>query len=1053
MQRGTARQERRSGSKEPELTPQPDQARWSHIQDPATIASLPARPQGATRPLHNPSCPIPQHEQTKPPGAPHDGLTSSVSKPEGSIGEARNDVGEMEKDATSAPILATDPPRVSAPDHTSKAAVAPPERVDEPAASAKPEKAEGFAGAALDVSTDDLATANMRARTTTCNTTVEAHGSSTAEASKPETRSTTASVPPVLAQNGDVHQAAPILRVQPQEDQPQIATKELEASFLSLPPYYLPTNGVPLQASTSQPTDGVPWHMRTTAYIDCEFSTESDIVVKRVYVERLRPQRQLYPAPILLIQGDFHSSDIWLTKPDGHQGWASAFLGLGYEVILVDLPPFGRSMNSPDIANIDGLTSRFKSADIRVVESEYTAPKKHSAQAWPSASLHTKWPGTGLCGDPCFGAYVASLGPSLRDRAEQQRIGQKAVASVVQWLKVPATILVGEGSGATLAWLAADAVSDLIAGVIAVEPDGPPFSGPAGCTHGITNIPLTFDPPLGERKATDTRIHQNSSSSQTPDPDLSSQPPALSSHVGTKDGAGKGICSSREEPKAHAVEATVQTPKDNRPDVRDGVSTPRLVHLAKIPHAIVTAEASSHSTFDGATVDFLSQAGVDVQWLQLQQHGIHGNGHLCFLETNSHTVAGLLALWMQTYILSARPLDEYNGQTALPMLLYQLPQAVMEEQDAPQQAPTLGAGSGRELLAFHGPLGQTFEYSDPSLPSVAPSLRDVNMKYHESINHELARKRAAQPGPGHKTHHASWQAPQTPLLTDLAISTAYPTQAAGLLTQPLPDLQNCLALTESHNRNVFPYIPSGMMNSDVLRQQQMRHADHRMGRDGAGPSQLLAPSIVPNDWQQLLSSNKPEEAKGYSATTHDADFLLHPDATAVAGSSLQAAAHQTGSEWPTAVGGDVNFNQMPLSSLLQPSYMPVQAYSVPDTLGLALARPASRRTYHQANPFGTSDAFPLFPTARKTFESPAARVAKRIDNKKSGNDAAGGGGAGSSIGYSGEDARAKRKRADSTAEPDAVLTEHRVSCQNGCQGENTKPNGADTSTFPEKRRK
>ena len=68
----------------------------------------------------------------------------------------------------------------------------------------------------------------------------------------------------------------------------------------------------------------------------------------------------------------------------------------------------------------------------------------------------------------------------------------------------------------------------------------------------------------------------------------------------------------------------------------------KLWRLANVPHAVVTAHASSHSEFDYATVAFMQQAGLSVDWLRLEKFRILGNGPLMFLETNSDKIAKLI---------------------------------------------------------------------------------------------------------------------------------------------------------------------------------------------------------------------------------------------------------------------------------------------------------------------------------------------------------------------------------------------------------------------------
>ena len=52
-------------------------------------------------------------------------------------------------------------------------------------------------------------------------------------------------------------------------------------------------------------------------------------------------------------------------------------------------------------------------------------------------------------------------------------------------------------------------------------------------------------------------------------------------------------------------------------------------------------QASYHATYDESTVRFLRQAGVEVEWLPLAEHGIRGNEHMMFMELNNLEVAQL----------------------------------------------------------------------------------------------------------------------------------------------------------------------------------------------------------------------------------------------------------------------------------------------------------------------------------------------------------------------------------------------------------------------------
>lgn len=61
----------------------------------------------------------------------------------------------------------------------------------------------------------------------------------------------------------------------------------------------------------------------------------------------------------------------------------------------------------------------------------------------------------------------------------------------------------------------------------------------------------------------------------------------------------------------------------------------------------MTTESSYHAQYDWCTVRFLRQAGVKTDHLELGKAGVHGNGHMVFLEKNSDKVAGAVLEWLE----------------------------------------------------------------------------------------------------------------------------------------------------------------------------------------------------------------------------------------------------------------------------------------------------------------------------------------------------------------------------------------------------------------------
>ena len=72
----------------------------------------------------------------------------------------------------------------------------------------------------------------------------------------------------------------------------------------------------------------------------------------------------------------------------------------------------------------------------------------------------------------------------------------------------------------------------------------------------------------------------------------------------------------------------------------------KLTNLVGILQLVLTTEASFHRLSDWATVHFLRQAGATVEHHRLEEYGIRGNGHLCFLEKNSNEVANHVLNWL-----------------------------------------------------------------------------------------------------------------------------------------------------------------------------------------------------------------------------------------------------------------------------------------------------------------------------------------------------------------------------------------------------------------------
>lgn len=247
-------------------------------------------------------------------------------------------------------------------------------------------------------------------------------------------------------------------------------------------------------------------------------------------------------------------------------------------------------------------------------------------------SIHLTAQQTGQRGDPAFDEYMKSQQVLFLQKAVRQKLAQNGLCSLLK--AIEKAILIGQGAGCTAAWLAADAMPEMVAKVVAIEPAGPP-AAKAHINHhggrkysswlsrddsmrkyGLADVPLTFNPPAKE----------------------SSQGPALDLEV--RQHPNNSGCYMAQKYVPGCVVPTKDVPLKYGQE-----SVPQLVHLNQMNHAVFTAEASSHRMFDWATVMFMRQAGVSVDHFDLAQFGVTGNGHLMFLETNSDEIAAMVAGW------------------------------------------------------------------------------------------------------------------------------------------------------------------------------------------------------------------------------------------------------------------------------------------------------------------------------------------------------------------------------------------------------------------------
>ncbi|CAD0097329.1 unnamed protein product [Aureobasidium vineae] len=323
----------------------------------------------------------------------------------------------------------------------------------------------------------------------------------------------------------------------------------------------------------------------------------------QMYVERLTPlggaRKQ---TPLVFIPGAGQTGTNFLNKPDGGRGWASLFIMQGFEVYIVEQTSRGRSAWRPG-AEAPGIIT----FSAELIQQRFTAPQDY--KLWPQAVNHTQWPGTGRMGDPVFDAFYSSNVQLSSNDTYSQATVQAAGAALLDRIGSP-VILIGHSQAGPMAILVADARPNLTEAIILLEPGGPPFRGAlftnaSARPWGLTDVPLVYSPPVTD-----------------PTVDLVTEviPATSSNHDGC------------------VLQASSPTPR-------------RLFNLAPKPILVVTAEASYHAVYDYCTVSYLRQAGcTGTDHLELGNAGVHGNGHMMFMEKNSRDIWVLLLEWIEWHL-------------------------------------------------------------------------------------------------------------------------------------------------------------------------------------------------------------------------------------------------------------------------------------------------------------------------------------------------------------------------------------------------------------------
>ena len=336
-----------------------------------------------------------------------------------------------------------------------------------------------------------------------------------------------------------------------------------------------------------------------------ETARDKTFAVGQMFVEYRAPARITQPYPVVLVHGTAQTGTNFLGTPDGRPGWADRFAAKGFATYVIDQVGRGRSGGD---AETYGPYVRLPVEDLETV---FTGQERSAL--YPQAKLHTQWPGgPGLRGNAAFNQFYLSQVPYIASALKSEELVDPALIALLE--KIGPAILLTHSQAGVFGWAVSDQRPDLVKAHVAVEPNGPTFfdirfkggqdwyervSEARARPYGITRVPLRFEPPVSS--------------------------PADLTVVQADAPAGPG------QIRCWLQAAPART----------------LPNLAKVPAVIVTAEASFRATMDDCTAAFLTQAGAKPDRLALAEHGIHGNGHMMMLESNSDQVADAIIGWIE----------------------------------------------------------------------------------------------------------------------------------------------------------------------------------------------------------------------------------------------------------------------------------------------------------------------------------------------------------------------------------------------------------------------
>lgn len=279
-----------------------------------------------------------------------------------------------------------------------------------------------------------------------------------------------------------------------------------------------------------------------------------------MFVQWMAPEVVTAKYPVVLVHGGGGQGTDWLSTPDGRPGWAYRLVDAGFAVYIVDRPGFGRSPAFPSLTG-----SRSGHSSMELAAFLFATPGEEANQ--------TQWPWGRDAQSAELGQLAAGMTSLFDDGAASQQLDGERLSQLLE-MTGPA-IVITHSAGAPAGWLALNTKPELVKGIVAVEPMGPPyldFPGIPALSWGLTSTPVKVTPAASDASE-------------------------IAGGLGGR---------------------TIDGFADAKILVLSGAASPRALGAGPM------------------IVDFLTQAGASASHLSLADENIHGNAHGLIFEANSN---------------------------------------------------------------------------------------------------------------------------------------------------------------------------------------------------------------------------------------------------------------------------------------------------------------------------------------------------------------------------------------------------------------------------------